>query len=238
MRYWLLAALVCAASVGGQATAQTASAPQTPAAAQIKAAPEAANIPYSAAGLYNLGNSYARAGKSGMAVLNYERAALLAPNDSDIQANLHYVLSSSHLPVATRGKLETIARLAPPSAVAWIGVSGMLIAGVCLLMARRTARRRLAWTVGSCVGIAAIGFTVCNAVFWEPKVHEAVVIASTTIRATPVPMGDPLQQLSEAEMVTVTEGHEDFVLVHTASGRNGWVARADLADVVPSASRH
>ena len=32
---------------------------------------------YSAAGLYNLGNSYARAGKPGMAILNYERASLL-----------------------------------------------------------------------------------------------------------------------------------------------------------------
>jgi len=34
---------------------------------------------YSAAGLYNLANSYARAGQPGMAVLNYERARLLAP---------------------------------------------------------------------------------------------------------------------------------------------------------------
>ena len=33
-------------------------------------------------------NSYARAGKPGLAVLNYERAALLAPDDPDINANL------------------------------------------------------------------------------------------------------------------------------------------------------
>ena len=38
-----------------------------------------ADTAYSAAGLYNLANSYARAGKPGMAVLNYERASLLAP---------------------------------------------------------------------------------------------------------------------------------------------------------------
>jgi len=75
---------------------------------------------------------------------------------------------------------------------------------------------------------------VCNAIELEPRVHEAVVIAATTpVRATPVPMGDPLLQLSEAETVAVTAGHEDFVLVRTASGHNGWVARADLADVVP-----
>ena len=52
---------------------------------------------YSADGLYNLANSYARAGKPGLAVLNYERAALLAPYDPDIAANLEYVRTSAHV---------------------------------------------------------------------------------------------------------------------------------------------
>ncbi len=58
----------------------------------------AAPVPagYSAAGLYNLANSYARAGKPGMAVLNYERARLLSPNDPDVEANLRFVRSSAH----------------------------------------------------------------------------------------------------------------------------------------------
>jgi hypothetical protein len=118
--------------------------------------------------------------------------------------------------------------------VAWIGVCGTLLAAAGLLMARLVPQRRAAAIAGFCLGIAAIGFTICNAFFWGPKVHEAVVIAATTpIRSTPVPMGDPLQELAEAETVAVTEGHEDFVLIHTASGRSGWVARADIADVVP-----
>jgi Flp pilus assembly protein TadD len=49
---------------------------------------------YSADGLYNLANSYARDGKPGLAVLSYERAALLAPDDPDINANLAYVRAS------------------------------------------------------------------------------------------------------------------------------------------------
>jgi hypothetical protein len=193
-----------------------------------------ADTAYSAAGLYNLANSYARAGKPGMAVLNYERAALLAPNDADIQANLKYVSSSAHVPIEARGRLENIARRANPTAVALIGVLGILGLGSALLAGSIFPKPRAPWIAASLASLAAIGFTACNAVFWEPKLHEAVVIASSTpIRATPVPMGDPLQQLPEAETVTVTQGHEDFVLVRTTSGRRGWVARADLADVVP-----
>ena len=60
---------------------------------------------YSADGLYNLANSYARAGKPGLAVLNYERAALLAPDDVDINANLEYVRASAHVPTEPRPRL-------------------------------------------------------------------------------------------------------------------------------------
>jgi tetratricopeptide (TPR) repeat protein len=230
MKFPCVAASVLAALFAAGASAQE---PAPPASAASATAP-AADTAYSAAGLYNLANSYARAGKPGMAVLNYERAALLAPNDADIQANLKYVRSSAHLPAEARGRLERIARRANPTAVALIGVLGVLVIGSTLLAGSIFARRRSLWIVGSLAGLAAIAFTICNAVFWEPKLHEAVVIASSTaIRATPVPMGDPLQQLSEADTLTVTQEHEDFVLVRTASGRRGWVARADLADVVP-----
>ena len=48
------------------------------------AASHAAQAPsgYSAPALYNRANAYARAGKPGLAVLNYERAKLLEPKDA------------------------------------------------------------------------------------------------------------------------------------------------------------
>jgi hypothetical protein len=55
---------------------------------------------YSAAALFNRANSCARDGKTGLAILNYERAQLLAPNDSDIAANLHFVRTKAGLPVS------------------------------------------------------------------------------------------------------------------------------------------
>jgi hypothetical protein len=225
----LAAALLFSTVLGAAVSAQTPVAPPTPAASQAST-----DVAYSAAGLYNLANSYARAGKPGMAVLNYERAALLAPNDADIQANLRYVRASLHLPIEAHGRLESVARLALPDLVAGIGVLGTLLAGASLLLARLIPQRRALWIAGFCIGLGAIGFTICNAMFWGPKVREAVVIVPTTpMRATPVPMGDSLQELTEAETVAVTEKHEDFVLIHTASGRSGWVARADIAAVVP-----
>ena len=45
----------------------------------------------SAAILYNLGNTYYKAGNNGKAILCYERALMLDPNDNDIITNLNLV---------------------------------------------------------------------------------------------------------------------------------------------------
>src|SRR3982074_279247 len=61
--------------------AQSGHSPRAPAGQSVPAQPG-----YSAPALYNLANAYARAGKPGLAVLNYERAKLLDPSDPDVAA--------------------------------------------------------------------------------------------------------------------------------------------------------
>ena len=196
--------------------------------------PQPSQPRYSADGLYNLANSYARAGKPGLAVLNYERAALLAPDDVDINANLEYVRASAHVPTEPRTRFARVAQAASPTLAAWIGVLGIALVGVGLL-ARRVARR-FQWlrAVSILLGVALIALTVSNAMLLWPRMHEAVVLINETpARVSPVPMGDTAFVLREAETVTVTAEHEDFMLIRTRGGLSGWVARANLGAVVP-----
>src|SRR5271165_5790745 len=78
---------------------------------------------YSAAALYNSANAYARAGKPGMAVLNYERARLLAPEDPDVDANLRFVREAAHVGAEPRRWSDRVVTLARPAVVAWLGVA-------------------------------------------------------------------------------------------------------------------
>jgi hypothetical protein len=194
---------------------------------------------YSAADLYNAANAYARAGKPGMAVLHYERARLLAPNDPDIEANLRLVREPLRLPSESRNALARAVTLASPTTIAWIGVIGLLIVGVSLLAGQihrrhRLGRHRVMRRAATVVGMSMIGLTVVNGMVLWPRLHEAVVIArNTAVRVSPAPMGDPLFILPEAETVKMKAEHEGFVLVESRSGRTGWAARASLAPVVP-----
>jgi hypothetical protein len=193
-----------------------------------------ATPPYSPDALYNLANSYARAGKPGLAVLNYKRAALLAPNDPDISANLDYVRTTSNVPSEPQTRFTRIAQLVSPAQAAWLGVLGIALSGAGLLVNKVTRRYRGLRTTSILIGIGLISLTACNAALLWPRMREAVILINETpARVSPVPMGDTAFQLREAETVTISAQHEDFILIRTRSGRTGWVARAYLAPVLP-----
>jgi hypothetical protein len=189
---------------------------------------------YSAARLYNLANSYARAGKPGMAILNYERASLLAPNDADVQANLRYVRASAHLPSETPDAFDRVATIASPLWIAWIGVLGLTLVGASVIVGQLSSRHRLVRGAATLLGVSMVGLTLCNALALWPRFHQGVVIAaSTPVRVSPVPMGDPLFTLPEGEKVKVTAEHEGFALIETRSRRAGWIAHSNFAPIVP-----
>jgi hypothetical protein len=203
----------------------------------LAAASDAAQAPagYSAAALFNLGNAYARSGKPGLAVLNYERARLLEPNDPDIEANLRRIRESSGLPPAERNRFERLAEPASPRVLAWAGVLGLTVAGGATLARRVYPRRRRKLLAAALLGICALALAIANAVALWPVMHEAVVIApAAPVRDSPVPMGDPSFVLHEAEVVTTSARHDGFVLIQTRVGRKGWVPAENLAPVVPN----
>jgi hypothetical protein len=190
---------------------------------------------WSSAALYNLANADARAGKTGLAVLNYERASLIAPGDPDIEANLLLVRRSMGLPAEPRSWLNRAVGAVDPTLASWIGVVGWLLVVAALVAGRLHAARPLARRAAVIFGIALVGFTVANGMMLWPRLHEAIVIAGTApVRVSPAPMGEALFSLKEAEAVRIAGEHEGFVLVRASAGRTGWVWHTDLVPVVPN----
>lgn len=232
----VLASWAAAAFAAQPAPASQAATGQSPQAVAAHAAASESSAPltYSADGLYNLANQYARAGKPGLAVLNYERAALLAPNDPDIASNLEYVRATAQVPTEPRTRFTRFARSTNPTTAAWLGVIGLALLGGSLLANKATRRYRGLRVAAAVLGIGFIALTIANAALLWPRLHAGVILINQTpARVTPVPMADTAFVLREAETVTMTAEHEDFILIRTRTGRTGWVARASLGAVVP-----
>ncbi|MEO7208702.1 MAG: SH3 domain-containing protein [Steroidobacteraceae bacterium] len=195
---------------------------------------ESEPVGYSAASLYNIANSYARAGKPGMAILNYERASLLSPGDPDVQFNLRLVRASAHLPAESTDLLDRTASIASPFWISWIGVLGLSLAGVSLIASQLSSWYRRARGVATLLGVSMLGLTLSSALALWPRLHQGVVIvAATPVRVSPVPMGDPLFSLAEGDKVKITAEHDGFALIETRTGRTGWISYSNLAPIVP-----
>jgi hypothetical protein len=199
-------------------------------------APPPASAPagYAAPVLYNLANAYARAGKPGLAVLNYERARLLDPNDPDIDANLRHVRETSGLPPESRSRFYRLVRAANPRTLAWIGVLGLVMAGSSALarVRNRTHRRKL--LVVMLIGICLLGLGLGNALaLWPIKSEGVVIVHSTPVRVSPVTTEQPLLVIPEGSIVSMGAEHDGFVLIQNSAGRSGWVQGSDLVPIVP-----
>jgi len=206
------------------------------------APPAASNTPasiYSAAALYNQANAFARNGKTGSAILNYERARLLAPSEADIAANLQFLRAQAGLPVVTENWIDRNVDWVSPNRMAWIGSFGLILAGVSILLVRRYPQRRLAFRSLTCMGAFLVATAIGSAITIWPKLNEAVVVSrDAPARTAPVAVAVPVFKLSGGETVTVLAKHGDFALVKTPAGRSGWVVCADIARVVPQSRDH
>jgi hypothetical protein len=188
---------------------------------------------YSAAALYDLGNFYARIGRPAMAVLNYERALIFAPADPDIRANLRHVRRSVGLPAQPGGWLSQHDRTANPNTLYWIGLFGLILSGVSLVLRRLLPGLRAVLRTGAAIGVAFMVLALGDAIATASTLRESVVIFATPARASPSAGGEPLFMVPLADLVSVREEHQGFVLFIDSQDREGWVARADLRAVIP-----
>jgi hypothetical protein len=189
---------------------------------------------YSAAALFNQANVFAREGKTGLAVLNYERAQLLAPHDADIGANLHLILANAGLPDAPENWFTRSLTYVPSNTLAWLGSFGLVLAGLSILLVRLKPQRRLVFALLTLVGALLVISSIGSAIMMWPRLNEAVVIAhEAPARTSPVSVVETAFKLREGETVMVRAERQAFALVQTTAGRSGWVPRVDLAPVVP-----
>jgi tetratricopeptide (TPR) repeat protein len=211
-----------------------ASTPAPVPASALSPSPSPSPSGYSAPALYNTANAYARAGKPGLAVLNYERARLLEPNDPDIDANLRHVREAAGLAPQTRSRFDRLLGIASPRLFAWVGVLGLLLAGLSALARVRSKAHRRKLLAVMLAGFCLLGLSAANAVALWPILHKAVVtVHSAQVRVSPVTTEAPLFELPEATIVKLRAEHDDFLLIQTAAGRSGWVQTATLAPILP-----
>lgn len=192
---------------------------------------------------YNLGNAYYRSQRLGKAILNYERALKLAPNDADIQHNLQiaayerqddfgdippFFLSrawewTSQLFSSTIWSILTIL-------LVWIGIGGL----VRWIIAKERSQRKQGFLIGIMALLVSLlpFFLAKTAARLELNSGQAIItIPTTTIHTNANQSSAILYQLHEGTKVKMLDNVGSWDKVRLSNGEQGWVSTKALEQI-------
>ena len=187
---------------------------------------------------FNIGNSYFKKGELGMAILNFERAVRLIPEDSDLKANYRYaqskvyqVDSDTDTPLLnsmlTLFNIFTINRLT-------IALSLLYIIAILILVIRilypNIERFALIVIVAASLIFLPGAFSLYKKVSLLGK--EAIIVSEMAeAQFEPIDNATTHFTLYEGMKVTVTHSRSDWVKVRRPDGKTGWI-RSESAEVI------
>ncbi len=193
----------------------------------------AKNRGLSASLLYNLGNSYARSGKIGPAVLAYEQALLLAPTDPDIHTNLESIRKANGLYQPNQPWWQrAISILGADQWLLLATISFALFSGSLLIM----TLVRKSWSIKILKTVAVIT-SVCtllalpSALLSYRHRQDGVVLTSTRLKISPFAEAASTGAIQEGRIVTPIKTYKDFVFVLDKKGRKGWLSTRELGKI-------
>lgn len=192
---------------------------------------------YSAPVLFNIGNAWLKAGKTGRAILSYERALVLDPRNGAIKENLDLALKKANVKTPEIGTLEKFTHWLGWNGLAWSCAAGVLVICLSILVPRiwlgqvQTGSRFVAFG-----GLALILYAGSSLIIrWPEKDRAVVIVAETPARIAPAEAAGVSFNLSAGALVQTGKGHNGFVLVRTSTGQSGWVNQTNVGKIMAPA---
>lgn len=190
---------------------------------------------------FNLGNAYFKAGDLGRAILYYEKARKLNPDDPDIQGNLDFAKRFTSIqmegvqlnPISSL--FESIVRPYRLNTLAWVTAVFFILLFI-LLTARFGFNNRGALVrVGLTVGLILLFVTaLLTTVKYEKdyRTEMAVVVGDeAVVRTGPSLLSDKELDAAPGLVVEILDESGDFYNVLFKNKRRGWIEK-DLVAVI------
>jgi tetratricopeptide (TPR) repeat protein len=192
---------------------------------------------------YNLGNAYYKNGNKALALLWYERARRLSPNNEDIIHNISFVQQQ------LVDKIEVLPEL---FIVKWWNICSALLTGkqwattsiiacslfvLCLLL---ILLLRISWVRSTSVFIAILAFifTIFSFVFAKKETvryvqqPEGIIMSQVVnVKSTPTEKGSDLFVIHSGLKVNITDRLNEWVEIRLPNGEKGWIMESMIAEI-------
>ncbi|MDE3058611.1 MAG: SH3 domain-containing protein [Bacteroidota bacterium] len=184
---------------------------------------------------FNLGNAYYKLGNTAEAILNYERAQQLLPNDDDVQfnlrlANLQVVDKIDAVPKFFLYRwFDSLLTVLPLFTLGWTTYTLFLLTLIFLsvfLLSPSFRAKRLslaaALAAGTLLVLSLVLFTTAS--YREANTSYAIVMSDVAnIKSAPDTKGSDLFVLHKGVKVQVLDEVNDWKKIRLADGKVGWI---------------
>ncbi len=183
---------------------------------------------------YNIGNCYFKAGKTGLAILWYERAKKLIPNDPDLKFNLNYANTfvkdkKDNTGVSIEDILFFWKDIIPSSIMEYTAIGFCILfflyAGFCVVKNKKifTAAGIL---LMCCLIISA--FSATYDFYYKNTAHFAIIVKNkVAVRSGFSEDSTKLFVLHAGTKVRVERLHGKYIMIFFSKGKIGWVKKGD-----------
>lgn len=192
---------------------------------------------------FNLGNAFYKSGNATYAIINYERARKLAPNDDDIRYNLELArtqIVDNIVNLPEPGFLRWWKQLISSQSINFWGIFSITtffaflsLFGLFLLSRSFQLKRLSFWFSVTALFLSAMTFTFGSTLKSKLVSHKSAVITdrSVRIKASPSETGTELFIVHEGVTVQLTDQLGEWVYVSLPDGNKGWVKEASIVRI-------
>jgi len=191
---------------------------------------------------FNLGNSYYRQAKPGLARLHYEKAAVLDPNDADVRANINFIKSvivdrsadeaESDFLTTVLYNIHTLLPLNTQLIVLCSLLFALALLGSLMLAKRGLARLWLAYGVVLCALLIAAAGTSAGYKIYAIESRQHAIVLTPSLDAKNQPQGaQTLFTAHEGTKLRISETVGEWSLVSLPNGSSGWVITSSLGKI-------
>lgn len=187
---------------------------------------------YSGSVLFNLGNSYARDGQVGKAVVNYQRALLITPSDSDILGNLQLVKKESGLFLKERSRFEKIVHsLTFNQWTILVLISLVVLAAINIIPLLHPISKKSSLISGGVCCILVCLFTIGSYASYQRFNPSIVISPETRLLISPFKTAGSIGTIQEGRQVYPLKTHKAYTYVIDETDRKGWIATDSIEAV-------
>ncbi|MDR0769357.1 MAG: tetratricopeptide repeat protein [Dysgonamonadaceae bacterium] len=190
---------------------------------------------------YNLGNSYYKANRIAPSILNYERALLLEPGNSDARFNLEIAKLKTVDKIESVGEFflttwfRSIKNCLGTDAWSKFAVTCFILLIGCLFLfsfSRKIAIKKVGFYAGICLTVLTVfgNIFACNQKKSLTYRDSAIIfVSTTTIKSSPADSGTDLFILHEGTKVKLKSTLGAWNEIETIDGNVGWIKSEEVA---------